>query len=227
MRRSHREFISLATALFALLFIFPSVSSGQSRCSCEYKDWIADCEAKLVKSGNKVKVFSNTQQCSRVDWYAGASPQVTIVTDGAEVVDYLGSTQTPSLVVQSCKVCKDTNNPNAERTPNAPQASGSNDNQPNLPSVSGTWEGKTTSAFGSDSSRFELNAAGNGISGTWQNANGLSSPVTGTIDGQNVQISLSSLGHTQFTFKWDGGDAMVGKWKEGMFRGSVELRRVQ
>jgi hypothetical protein len=95
--------------LTIIFFIMPIVTHSQplTRCQCTYENWVGDCQAKVELKGNWFKIISNTQQCSRVDWYIDGNPHVTIVTDGAEMEEWLGQSKSPQLSIGSCKVCKD------------------------------------------------------------------------------------------------------------------------
>ena len=99
--------------LIILLFLFSPLLSqpvySLTRCQCSYQDWQGDCRAKIEQTSTWFKVVSDTQQCSRVDWYINGEPQVTIVTDGADMVEWLGQSEPQSLnlTIQSCKICKD------------------------------------------------------------------------------------------------------------------------
>lgn len=99
--------IPVIFTLLLALFLSSSVQS-QTRCQCSYQDWQGDCRASIEQSGSWFKVISDTQQCSRVDWFINGEPNVTIVTDGADMVEWLGQSQSPSIAVQSCKICRDT-----------------------------------------------------------------------------------------------------------------------
>ena len=100
----------LIPIILVLLFAFYPVTSAQSqtRCQCSYQYWEGDCQARVEFNGNWFKVVSNTQQCSRVDWFIDEQPNVTIVTDGADMEEWLGQGQPSSITIQSCKVCRDT-----------------------------------------------------------------------------------------------------------------------
>ena len=39
-----------------------------SRCQCNYDKWVGTCIATASRKGDWVRLTSNTQQCSRVDW---------------------------------------------------------------------------------------------------------------------------------------------------------------
>jgi len=107
------KWLNILTILF---FLFTALTAqSKTRCQCTYKDWVGDCKAKVEFKGNWFKVISDTQQCSRVDWYIGEDPQLTIVVDGAEMEEWLGQAKSPQLVIQSCKICKDSNYPDSAR----------------------------------------------------------------------------------------------------------------
>ena len=100
--------IRLALALLAALILSGNAQAqSNTRCQCSYDNWLGDCKARVELEGKWFKVMSDEQQCSRVDWYIDGNPQVTIVTDGAEMEEWLGGSESPELAIQSCKVCKD------------------------------------------------------------------------------------------------------------------------
>lgn len=97
----------LVAASLILSLCIPNTSHSNPRCECEYDGWVGDCKARVELKGNWFKVISDTPQCSRVDWYIEGQPQVTIVTDGAEMEEWLGQSSTPKIAIQSCKICRD------------------------------------------------------------------------------------------------------------------------
>ena len=89
------------------LFSFAPLASAQTRCECEYDDWVDDCDAEFERKGNWIVFKSDTEQCSRIDWYTDAQPRLTIVEDGKETVELLSIPESAEISIASCKVCKD------------------------------------------------------------------------------------------------------------------------
>jgi heat shock protein HslJ len=95
-------------ASIVALIAMPIWTAGApTRCECEYDKWVGDCRAAIKRVKNWVHITSNTQQCSRVDWYIDGQPHVTIVTDGVESEELLNISDASKIAIQSCKVCKD------------------------------------------------------------------------------------------------------------------------
>lgn len=81
---------------------------AQSPCECEYDKWEGDCVAEVEVKGSWAKITSNRRQCSRVDWHFNGEPKTHVVIDGSDVVEVLiNQSAKTSVVVQSCKICKD------------------------------------------------------------------------------------------------------------------------
>jgi hypothetical protein len=98
----------LALVLLATFFI-TLTAAASPRCECEYDGRVVGCEARVELNGKWFKVFSDTQQCSRVDWYIAGpyrKSRVTLVTDGVVMEEWLGSEDSPEVIIQSCIVCK-------------------------------------------------------------------------------------------------------------------------
>lgn len=93
--------------------LFVSGASGDSRCQCTYKDWVGDCSASVSLENQWFNITSSALQCSRVDWYIDGEPRVSIVLDGSEKEQWLGKSRSPTIAVQSCKICADSNMPSA------------------------------------------------------------------------------------------------------------------
>jgi hypothetical protein len=91
-----------------LLFVaFITQANAQTRCECEYDDWVDDCDAEFERKGDWILFKSDTEQCSRIDWYTDSQPRLTIVEDGKETVNLMGIADDADISISSCKVCKD------------------------------------------------------------------------------------------------------------------------
>ena len=95
------------TFLVLIILTFAPAVYGQSRCECEYDDWVDDCEAEFERNGDWIVLESDTEQCSRIDWYTGSQPRTTIVEDGKETVHLASNIGNVEISIASCKVCKD------------------------------------------------------------------------------------------------------------------------
>lgn len=104
---------SIRTIAFAAL-VAATLAQAQAqpltRCQCAQDKWVGKCRAKLQQSGNWITITSNTPECSRVQWYAGETPQTTIVTDGVERTEWLGA-KGARLAIESCFICTDAERP--------------------------------------------------------------------------------------------------------------------
>lgn len=175
------------TLVFLGVFFLPITSYSQPRCECEYDGWVGDCTARVEKKGNWFKVISNTSQCSRVDWYVDGNPQVTIVTDGAEMEEWLWQKKNPSISIQSCKVCKD-----------SMVSSTSRSQENSADSLIGKWEFSWNGALDSYTGyiTIESKIGGDEYTGTVYSRGSQSSPLYQdariTISGSNVSIKCSN-----------------------------------
>ena len=98
----------MRTVLFTFLMLaFVPFASAQTRCECEYDDWVNDCDAEFERKGDWILFKSDTQQCSRIDWYTDSQPRLTIVEDGKGTVSLMGIPNDTEISIASCKVCKD------------------------------------------------------------------------------------------------------------------------
>ncbi|KKJ75175.1 hypothetical protein WH95_19850 [Kiloniella litopenaei] len=124
---------------FLFVFSISSIAVAQSstRCQCDYNNWVGNCQASIELDNNWFKITTNTQQCSRVDWYADSNPKVTIVTGGLETEEWLGRSKRPELTLQSCKICRDTNL--LPRNPENPPSTNHLDISAADARIMGTW----------------------------------------------------------------------------------------
>lgn len=171
-------------------------ATAQTRCSCEHTDWVGDCQARLEVKEKWIKVVSNTQQCSRVDWYLDGQPRLTVVTDGAEMVEYLGSNSSPSFAIQSCKVCKDEQRSAQPQTPPAPgvEVRSELSPQPAKPAspFGGHWMGTSTNPYGITHNGHEIHIEVDGetASGWYSNGGGRFPFGDGVINGDKMTCSI-------------------------------------
>lgn len=155
---------ALLVAMLLPLVVYPALAQ-ESRCQCSYTDWIRDCKATLSKADKWIRITSDTQQCSRVDWVAEGQPQVTIVTGGVETQEWLGQNQSPAMVVQSCKVCKDAFTSAQDGIPPA-LAEGVVEVPTPISPFHGRWVGAIRNPFGiSKRTEIEIVSDGSKVSG--------------------------------------------------------------
>lgn len=96
------------TALCLFLIFAMSVSGGaMARCDCSSNGWISGCTATIKPDREGVLITSSSTQCSRVDWYLGGSPQVSVFWGGKEWESVARFSGQQSISVESCRVCKD------------------------------------------------------------------------------------------------------------------------
>lgn len=88
--------------LFIIFNTLPASSSED--CFCEAKNWQGECNASISSSNDWVTIKTNTNKCTRVDWYGNETPQVTIVTEGSFKEKWHGRTLS-NLEITSCNIC--------------------------------------------------------------------------------------------------------------------------
>jgi len=89
-------------------FASESVLADSSRCNCS--QIVGTCRATIQFRTNRILIESSRLECSKVTWYTNGQPRTSIVLDGEENIEWLGSTP-PSIEIQSCEVCVDRSNP--------------------------------------------------------------------------------------------------------------------
>jgi hypothetical protein len=231
--RSHVRSVAAFICALIAVAVGHTPAIAQTRCQCTYDKWVGDCKARIEMKGNWIRIVSNTQQCSRVDWYADENPKVTIVEDGAEMTEWLGPSKEPKLVVQSCKVCTDANyagesgeglqraTPGANTPPGraAPSAL-SNEG------LAGTWRG-TLSGLNAGSLVVRLAITGTSLSGTMEMGGKVFDIVSGDVSGDKISWSQSFLfGNV----KWSGAlnrqaRTIRGTWSHPFNSDQFELKK--
>ena len=215
------------TAISCLLIAVISQSvllAADTRCQCDEKDWEGDCIATVEMRGSWIRLTSDTTRCSRVEWYAEADRQLTIVIDGEETIEWRGQA-TSLLTIQGCKICKEdagTAAPGSE----PPSA----DPDPGLqaaPYVAfhGTWRGVGGGKFGNASTVVQIRVRGSNVTGTFQNGSFRSNFSGSVEDDDTIVIQNRSGGKTTFTLHLTSPDSIQGRWKEGKFQGKLQLQR--
>lgn len=97
------EFRGIAIALGALILCSPA--AAEWRCDCT--QIVGSCSASATVEDRFIEVTSNVEQCSRVDYIVDGMPFVALVADGSERQDWIARGEAPSVIVQSCQVCRD------------------------------------------------------------------------------------------------------------------------
>ena len=98
------------SAILWMMAPFASVPvlADSSRCNCSQV--VGTCRATIQFRSNRILIESSRLECSKVTWYTNGQPRTSIVLDGEENIEWLGSTP-PSIEIQSCEVCVDRSNP--------------------------------------------------------------------------------------------------------------------
>jgi TonB family protein len=91
------------TALVALLA--SGGAAAEWRCDCT--SIVGSCAASAVVRDSFVEVTSDVEQCARVDYFIDGIPFVALVVDGTERQDWIAQNASPSVIIQSCQVCRD------------------------------------------------------------------------------------------------------------------------
>ena len=77
-----------------------------TRCDCT--SVVDTCDAEVVARGSSSRSKPIKQQCARVDYFVDGQPFVSVVVDGEDRQNWLARTTNPTIIVQSCQVCRDT-----------------------------------------------------------------------------------------------------------------------
>jgi TonB family protein len=80
-------------------------AAAEWRCDCT--SIVGSCQATANVRESFVEVTSDVQQCARVDYLVDGIPFVAMVVDGADRQDWIAQSASPSVIVQSCQVCRD------------------------------------------------------------------------------------------------------------------------
>ncbi len=205
-----------AFALFALALAIMAQTASAARCDCDYRSWQGSCKATVeLRQDNWFVIESDTPQCSRVTWYIDGEPQTTIVTDGSDSTEWLGSGSSPSLAVESCKVCKD-----AKYEDRRNQESDAVD-------FSGTWRVIVDHPDGNrmtykdiiervGSNEYRIKTFGNDTG-----AGGVTGRLT--VSGNSARITWHAEGWASDRLRIIGEDRMVGSDKRGA---QIEYTRI-
>jgi TonB family protein len=87
------------------LLMISAPAAAEWRCDCTT---ITDsCNAQVSVQQNWIDVSTDTQQCSRVDYFVDGMPFVSVVVGGQQRQDWINRSEEPKVLVQSCQVCKD------------------------------------------------------------------------------------------------------------------------
>lgn len=197
---------SLLLSMLAVLSA--PVISAETRCQCDWNNWHGNCVAEAHIQGDWIKFKSSTQHCSRITWYAGPDPQTTIVTDGVETEQWLGSTELKKVSIESCKVCTDAMYPDGyTETPTSDnQQTSVNSSSP----FHGTWTDKGGSFLNSYTETVVINVEGNKISGTYGGAK-----ISGSIDGKVATFQIFGMGTSTMTMTLISDTEATSSWGFG------------
>ncbi len=188
---------TLTKAFLAAILYFTFSAYSAPPCDCTAVGWIGECVATLQVRGPSVKVSTNVQQCSRVDWFVDDEKlsQMTIVLNGSEIED-LSPRKPKSVVVQSCKICKD------NRFPVGGGGQGTSDSyvqqnrkSPPTSLFSGTWRVSGANSLGytqkGEMTFTPIDDRRMRISSVWEiSGNTWSSTGEGSVEGKTLRFSI-------------------------------------
>ncbi len=95
---------NVLTALFAVCS-WSATAHAQLRCDCT--SVVDTCSANVEVKGSWIEIKSDSQQCSRVDYFVDGLPFVSVVVNGEDRQNWIPRTASPKVLVQSCQVCRD------------------------------------------------------------------------------------------------------------------------
>ena len=119
--------ISFILGIFSILFVSTNVKA-EWRCDCTKVT--GSCRGTVVVEGNGISVSSDSQQCSRVDYFVDGQPFVTVAVEGKAKEAWLSGTEKSKIMVQSCQVCADSLHKTVPVVQSTPPLLGSDDAQP-------------------------------------------------------------------------------------------------
>ena len=209
-----------------LLIAFVTAADAQTRCECEYDDWVDDCDAEFERKDDWIVFKSDTRQCSRIDWYTDSQPRLTIVEDGTKTQHLMNIPSDAEISIASCKVCKDRNYQASKPTTLVEERSSVQD------SIAGSWFYPNSTA----PNRLELQISNHGdevraehrdfYQGVNNSVDVFLGPVTGryfTLEGQHNPGYENAVMHT--TVK-DSALTVRVLYDDGMFEQEpVDFRR--
>ena len=93
---------SLATMLYS------DLAQAELRCDCSQV--IDSCSATVSLQDMNVAIDSDSDACSRVDYLIDGQPFAALVVGGSSQLNWSGQPlRDPSIVVENCRVCADSN----------------------------------------------------------------------------------------------------------------------
>jgi TonB family protein len=152
--------ISITAALGA----GPLAAQQAFRCDCT--SVVDTCTASVTPRGSFLDVKTDSQQCSRVDYFVDGQPFVSVVVGGEDRQNWLARTAEPKVLVQSCQVCRDATAAAPQRgpAPNAAPASSAEGDAKLEPLIAGVPEypagARTRRVEGHVDVEFTVNPAG-------------------------------------------------------------------
>lgn len=98
MRLGSRECIGACVALMAWC------ANAGAQCDCT--SIVGSCQATATLQDSLIEVTSDTSECSRVDYFVDGIPLVALVVEGSETQNWIERDEAPTVIVQSCQVCR-------------------------------------------------------------------------------------------------------------------------
>jgi TonB family protein len=87
-------------------------AAAEWRCDCT--SIVGSCAATATVEASFIEVKSNVEQCARVDYFVDGVPFVALVVDGSDRQDWIARSAAPSIIIQSCQICRDNSGVSSE-----------------------------------------------------------------------------------------------------------------
>ena len=100
-----RTSLSTSTIVLAAGLLSSTSAFAQWRCDCT--TIVASCTAEVAVRENWIDVTTDSLQCSRVDYFVDGLPFVATAVEGRDRLDWISPRPNPTVLVQSCQVCAD------------------------------------------------------------------------------------------------------------------------
>ena len=115
--------MSTKQGFLAAIAVGIAVQAAHAQPRCDCTSVVDTCSADVAVKGTFIEVKSDSQQCSRVDYFVDGMPFVSVVVNGEDRQNWVPGTTNPKVLVQSCQVCRDAGTGPASTTPPPSRAS--------------------------------------------------------------------------------------------------------
>ena len=113
------SYLGLSVATVSLGF----VTSAMAEWRCDCTTIVDSCTAEVAIEQDWIAVSTDRLQCARVDYFIDGLPFIAVVVEGQQRQDWITRSENPSVLVQSCQVCRDNSGQSTAQAATTDQAS--------------------------------------------------------------------------------------------------------